>query len=55
MPHKKLSLPEKTCVVCGRTFQWRKKWAKVWDEVKYCSDKCRRHRDEKTSDKDSQS
>ena len=21
---------------------WRKKWAKNWDEVKYCSDACRR-------------
>jgi hypothetical protein len=20
---------------------WRRKWAKVWDEVKYCSDACR--------------
>ena len=35
-------LPEKICVVCGRPFKWRKKWAKVWDEVKYCSDRCRR-------------
>ena len=42
MPHKKPNLPEKLCVVCGRPFQWRKKWAKVWDEVKYCSDKCRK-------------
>jgi len=23
---------------------WRKKWAKVWQEVKYCSERCRRHR-----------
>jgi hypothetical protein len=21
---------------------WRKAWAKVWDEVKYCSDACRK-------------
>ncbi|MCK7271105.1 DUF2256 domain-containing protein [Enterobacter kobei] len=21
---------------------WRKKWAKCWDEVKYCSERCRR-------------
>jgi len=20
---------------------WRKAWEKVWDEVKYCSDRCR--------------
>ncbi|WP_394368133.1 DUF2256 domain-containing protein [Flavobacterium kayseriense] len=29
------------CLVCNRPFTWRKKWEKVWDEVKYCSDKCR--------------
>jgi len=38
---KKQHLPEKICVVCDRPFTWRKKWEKVWDEVKYCSDKCR--------------
>jgi hypothetical protein len=38
---KKSDLPEKTCVTCGRPFTWRKKWEKVWAEVKYCSDKCR--------------
>nr|WP_232727952.1 DUF2256 domain-containing protein [Acidovorax sp. 69] len=25
-------------------FTWRKKWEKVWDEVKYCSDRCRNER-----------
>jgi len=30
--------PTKICVVCGRPFQWRKKWKTVWDEVTYCSD-----------------
>ena len=38
---KKSDLPEKTCITCGRPFVWRKKWEKVWDEVKFCSDKCR--------------
>jgi hypothetical protein len=38
---KKAELPQKTCASCGRPFAWRKKWAKVWDEVKYCSDRCR--------------
>ncbi|HBN77916.1 MAG TPA: DUF2256 domain-containing protein [Planctomycetaceae bacterium] len=42
MPHNKPNLPEKTCTVCKRPFKWRKKWAKVWDEVKYCSQKCRK-------------
>ncbi|NOS55774.1 MAG: DUF2256 domain-containing protein [Cyclobacteriaceae bacterium] len=42
--HKKQNLPTKTCVVCARPFTWRKKWEKVWDEVKYCSDRCRNGR-----------
>ena len=35
--------PKKTkiCKTCGRTFEWRAKWAKDWDVVKYCSDGCR--------------
>jgi hypothetical protein len=41
MSHKKTNLPSKICVTCNRPFNWRKKWEKVWDEVKYCSDKCR--------------
>ncbi|RYD92021.1 MAG: DUF2256 domain-containing protein [Sphingobacteriales bacterium] len=40
-PVKKSDLPRKTCVACGRPFTWRKKWEAVWDEVKYCSDRCR--------------
>ncbi|MFL0565164.1 DUF3253 domain-containing protein [Microbacterium sp. 179-I 1D1 NHS] len=32
----------KTCASCGREFQWRKKWENNWDEVRYCSDACRR-------------
>lgn len=39
---KKADLPVRTCLRCGRPFAWRKKWAKVWDEVKYCSDRCRK-------------
>jgi len=35
-------LPQKICCVCGRPFSWRKKWEKVWEEVRYCSDRCRR-------------
>ncbi|MBN9496341.1 MAG: DUF2256 domain-containing protein [Alphaproteobacteria bacterium] len=38
---KKSELPAKTCVVCGRPFVWRKKWAKDWPQVKYCADCCR--------------
>ncbi|MEE2826109.1 MAG: DUF2256 domain-containing protein [Planctomycetota bacterium] len=35
--------PEKICPVCGRPFQWRKKWSRSWSEVKYCSARCRRN------------
>jgi hypothetical protein len=38
---KKADLPQKTCIVCGKPFTWRKKWEKVWAEVKYCSARCR--------------
>ncbi|NJN61511.1 MAG: DUF2256 domain-containing protein [Coleofasciculaceae cyanobacterium RL_1_1] len=41
---KKSDLPTKICQTCQRPFTWRKKWASCWDEVKYCSDRCRRHR-----------
>jgi hypothetical protein len=34
-------LPSKVCIACARPFAWRKKWARDWDEVKYCSDRCR--------------
>ena len=36
------SLPTKHCVVCGRTITWRKKWERDWEQVRYCSDACRR-------------
>lgn len=41
MAHKKLNLPEKICAACGRPFAWRKKWARDWEKVKFCSDACR--------------
>ena len=41
MAHKKVNLPEKICKTCQRPFSWRKKWEKNWEEVMYCSDKCR--------------
>ncbi|MGB1036588.1 MAG: DUF2256 domain-containing protein [Candidatus Puniceispirillales bacterium] len=36
-------MPSKICPVCGFDFVWRKKWEKVWDDVIYCSERCRRH------------
>jgi len=42
MVHRKTQLPEKKCVTCGRPFLWRRKWARVWERVVYCSDACRK-------------
>ena len=44
---KKENLPVKICEICKRSFTWRRKWEKVWDEVKYCSDKCRMNKTNK--------
>ncbi|MFN3392156.1 MAG: DUF2256 domain-containing protein [Meiothermus ruber] len=38
----KSHLPTQLCPVCGLPFQWRKKWARNWDAVKYCSQRCKR-------------
>ncbi|UQS16615.1 DUF2256 domain-containing protein [Pseudomonas sp. HS6] len=39
---KKSVLPVKTCATCGLPFTWRKKWARCWEDVRYCSERCRR-------------
>ena len=31
----------KRCATCGRDIQWRRKWARDWDNVRYCSKACR--------------
>ena len=41
---RKSDLPVKTCATCGKPMVWRRKWARVWDEVRYCSERCRRTR-----------
>jgi hypothetical protein len=38
----KNGIPPRTCEVCQRPFEWRAKWRNVFDEVKYCSEKCSR-------------
>ncbi|MBU6437130.1 MAG: DUF2256 domain-containing protein [Betaproteobacteria bacterium] len=40
----KAALPAKPCMSCGRPMTWRKRWARTWGEVKYCSEKCRASR-----------
>jgi len=38
----KRDLPQKPCAACARPFAWRKKWARDWDGVRFCSERCRR-------------
>ncbi|MEQ1539606.1 MAG: DUF2256 domain-containing protein [Sphingorhabdus sp.] len=38
---KKSDLPTKVCAACGLPFTWRKKWERDWDNVRFCSDRCR--------------
>ncbi|MDC1210560.1 DUF2256 domain-containing protein [Porticoccaceae bacterium] len=38
---KKSDLPSKICPICERPFVWRKKWQRCWDEVRFCSVKCK--------------
>jgi hypothetical protein len=42
--YTKSNLPLKVCASCGKEMVWRKRWKKVWDEVKYCSERCRRNK-----------
>ena len=34
----------KLCQTCERPFEWRKKWKRDWENVKYCSKKCSKNR-----------
>lgn len=36
--------PPKPCASCGREITWRRAWARTWDDVRYCSDRCRRRK-----------
>jgi hypothetical protein len=38
----KADLPSKPCARCGRVMSWRKKWAKNWEQVRFCSERCRK-------------
>jgi hypothetical protein len=39
---KKQNLPAKICLHCGLPFAWRKKWARDWENVRFCSDACKK-------------
>ena len=41
---RKGDLPRKICATCARPFAWRRKWARDWDQVRYCSERCKRNR-----------
>jgi hypothetical protein len=38
---RKGDLPQKICAACGRPFSWRRKWARDWESVRHCSQRCR--------------
>ncbi len=35
---------DRICASCGRAFAWRKAWARDWEQVRYCSEGCRRRK-----------
>lgn len=44
VPAAPRSTPTKDCASCGRVITWRRSWARTWDDVRYCSDACRRRK-----------
>ncbi len=47
---RKGDLPQKICAACGRPFSWRRKWARDWESVRYCSQRCRGNGARETGD-----
>ncbi|MSW12222.1 MAG: DUF2256 domain-containing protein [Actinobacteria bacterium] len=41
VPRIKNGFAPKICDTCAKPFEWRKKWARDWPNVRYCSDRCR--------------
>lgn len=39
---RKSDLPTRLCATCGKPFAWRRKWARDWERVLYCSERCTR-------------
>ena len=44
------STQDKTCGKCGRRFSWRPKWDRNWEQMRYCSARCRNQRLTKLDD-----
>ena len=40
----KLNDQDKICRSCYRKIEYRKKWESCWDEIKYCSDECKKNK-----------
>ncbi|WP_126975963.1 DUF2256 domain-containing protein [Frigidibacter oleivorans] len=51
---KKADLPRKICATCGLPFTWRRKWARDWERVTHCSDRCRAARSRPRGPQDGQ-
>ncbi|WP_062235762.1 DUF2256 domain-containing protein [Aureimonas sp. N4] len=47
---KKSDLPSKLCRECQKPMVWRKAWARTWDQVLYCSDRCQKEASRKRHD-----
>ena len=41
---RKSDLPVKPCATCGRPMVWRARWSRCWEQVRHCSERCRRQR-----------
>ncbi|MES1941254.1 hypothetical protein T5B8_13490 [Salinisphaera sp. T5B8] len=39
---RKADLPAKNCLYCERAFAWRRKWARDWPAIRFCSQACKR-------------
>ncbi|MDA2946114.1 MAG: DUF3253 domain-containing protein [Actinomycetota bacterium] len=40
--HAKPSPDPRWCDGCGRSIEWRAKWARDWESIRWCSEGCRR-------------
>jgi hypothetical protein len=41
----KNNLDSKICPICEKSFSWRKKWERDWENVIYCSKLCQKNKD----------
>ena len=41
-PQRDVGDTTRTCASCGRVITWRRSWARDWEHVRWCSQRCRR-------------